>query len=152
LGGFFTDMAITVPVGKISQPAKRLIAATSKALEIALGEAKPGKTLNGLGTAVENYVTRQGFSVVRDLVGHGVGYTVHEEPEIFNYEFVSYGIRDTILMPGMVIAVEPMVNLGRAETKSGPDGFSIVTADGSLSAHFEHTVAITEKGNVVITE
>jgi len=152
LGGFFTDMAITVPVGKINKQAKRLIAATKKALEIAIGEAKPGNTLNALGMAVENYAARQGFSVVRDLVGHGVGYAVHEEPEVFNYEFVSYGIRDTALMPGMVIAIEPMINLGRAETKSGPDGFSIITADGSLSAHFEHTVAIMEKGNIVITE
>jgi methionyl aminopeptidase len=152
LGGFFTDTAMTVPAGKISQEAKRLIEATRKSLQIAIREARPGKTLNDLGIAVENYVKSEGFSIVKDLVGHGVGYQVHEDPEVFNYEFASYGIPDTVLKPGMVIAIEPMVNLGKSETKSGPDGFSFVTADGSLSAHFEHTVAITEKGNIIITE
>jgi len=152
LGGFYTDMAVTVPVGKIDKKAKRLIDATRKALEIAIKEAKPGNTLNQLGTAVENYIEKEGFSIVHDFVGHGVGHAVHEEPEVFNYEFVSYGIRDTVLKPGMVIAIEPMVNMGKSETKGGSNGFSILTADGSLSAHFEHTVAITEKGNTVITE
>lgn len=151
-GGYFTDMAITVPVGKIDKKVKKLLAVTRKALEIGISEAKPGGTLNMLGTAIENYVVREGFSVVRDLVGHGVGHHVHEEPEVFNYEFVSYGIRDTVLKPGMVIAIEPMVNMGRSEIKTGRDGFSLVTADGSLSAHFEHTIAITEKGKIIITE
>jgi methionyl aminopeptidase len=152
LGGFYTDTAITVPVGRIDKKIKKLLEATKKALEIAIKEARPNNTLNALGTAVENYILTQGFSVVRDLVGHGVGHGVHEDPEVFNYEFVSYGIRDTVLKPGMVIAIEPMVNMGKSETKSGSNGFSILTADGSLSAHFEHTVAITEKGNIVITE
>jgi methionyl aminopeptidase len=151
-GGYFTDMAITVPVGKIDKKIKKLLAVTRRALEIGISEAKPNGTLNKLGTAIENYVTSKGFIVVRDLVGHGVGHQVHEEPEVFNYEFVSYGIRDTIFKPGMVIAIEPMVNMGRSETKAGRDGFSIVTADGGLSAHFEHTVAITERGNIIITE
>ena len=152
LGGFYTDMTVTVPVGKIGKKAKKLIEVTRKALTIAIKEAQPNKTLNQLGIAVQNFVEKEGFSVVRDLVGHGVGYEVHEEPEVFNYEFVSYGIRDTVLKPGMVIAIEPMVNAGKSGIKSGPDGFSILTADGSLSAHFEHTVAIMEKGNIVITE
>ncbi len=152
LGGFYTDMTLTVPVGKISPKVKKLVQITRLALEVGIKLAKPGNTLNQLGTAIQNFVEKEGYSVVRDLVGHGVGHQVHEDPEVFNYEFVSYGIRDTVLKPGMVIAIEPMVNLGRAETRSGPDGFSIVTADGSLSAHFEHTVAITEKGNIVITE
>jgi methionyl aminopeptidase len=151
-GGFFTDMTVTVPVGKISKEAKKLIKAAKKSLEIAISLAKPGNTLNAIGMAVENYVNAQGFSVVKDLVGHGVGHGVHEEPEVFNYEFASYGIRDTVLKSGMVIAIEPMVNMGKSGTKTGSDGFSIITADGSLSAHFEHTVAITEKGNIVITE
>jgi methionyl aminopeptidase len=151
-GGYFTDMAVTVPVGKIDKKVKKLLAVTKRALEIGIHEAKSGNTLNMLGTAIENYVLSEGFAVVRDLVGHGVGHKVHEEPEVFNYEFVSYGIKDTVLKPGMVIAIEPMVNVGRSETKTGRDGFSIVTADGSLSAHFEHTVAITEKGKIVITE
>jgi len=152
LGGYYTDMTLTVPVGKIGQNAKHLLQAARRALEAGIKAAKPGNSLNQLGIAIQTLVEKKGYSVVRDLVGHGVGHQVHEDPEVFNYEFVSYGIRDTILKPGMVIAIEPMVNLGRAETKSGPDGFSIVTADGSLSAHFEHTVAITEKGNIVITE
>ena len=152
LGGFYTDMAVTVPIGKISKRASRLIEVTKRALIIGISQAQPGGSLNKMGQAIEKYVVQQGYAVVRDLVGHGVGYEVHEEPEVFNFEFVSYGIRDTILRPGMVIAIEPMVNLGRAETKTGPDGFSIITADGSLSAHFEHTVAITERGNIVITE
>ncbi|MDD5527856.1 MAG: type I methionyl aminopeptidase [Patescibacteria group bacterium] len=152
LGGFYTDMAITMPVGKINKKIKKLLAVTRRALDIAIKEAKPNGTLNQLGMAVQNFVEREGFSVVRDLVGHGVGHQVHEDPEVFNYEFVSYGIRDTVLKPGMVIAIEPMVNIGKSDTKSGSDGFSIITADGSLSAHFEHTVAITEKGNIIITE
>lgn len=151
-GGYFTDMAVTVPVGKIDKTAKKLLAVTRRALEIGISEAKPGNTLNMLGTAIESYVESQGFTVVRDLVGHGVGHKVHEEPEVFNYEFVSYGIKDTVLKPGMVIAIEPMVNAGRSETKTGRNGYSFVTADGSLSAHFEHTIAITEKGKIIITE
>jgi len=152
LGGFYTDMTVTVPVGKIDKKVRKLLDVTRRSLEIGIAQAKPGNTLNQLGTAIQAYVESQGFSVVRDLVGHGVGHQVHEDPEVFNYEFVSYGIRDTILRPGMVIAIEPMVNMGRAETKTGRDGFSIITADGSLSAHFEHTIAITEKGNIIITE
>jgi methionyl aminopeptidase len=152
LGGFYTDMALTVMVGKIDKEIKRLVDVTRKALEVGIKEAKPGNTLNKLGTAIQNFIEKEGFSVVRDLVGHGVGHQVHEEPEVFNYEFVSYGIPDTVLKPGMVIAIEPMVNIGRSDIKSGSDGFSLITADGSLSAHFEHTVAITEKGCIVITE
>jgi methionyl aminopeptidase len=152
LGGFYTDMTLTVPVGKINKESKRLVDVTRRALEVGIKEAKPGNTLNKLGTAIQNFIEKEGFSVVRDLVGHGVGHQVHEEPEVFNYEFVSYGIPDTVLKPGMVIAIEPMVNIGRSDIKSGSDGFSLVTADGSLSAHFEHTVAITEKGCIVITE
>jgi methionyl aminopeptidase len=152
LGGYYTDMSLSVPVGKVSRESKKLLDVTRKSLEIGIKEAKPGHTLNQLGSAIEAYVEKEGYSVVKDLVGHGVGHQVHEDPEVFNYEFVSYGIRDTVLKPGMVIAIEPMVNVGREETKTGKDGFSIITADGSLSAHFEHTVAITEKGCIVITE
>jgi methionyl aminopeptidase len=152
LGGFYTDMALTVLVGKVNKETKRLVDVTRKALEVGIKEAKPGNSLDKLGTAIQNYIEKEGFSVVRDLVGHGVGHQVHEEPEVFNYEFVSYGIPDTVLKPGMVIAIEPMVNIGRSDIKSGSDGFSIITADGSLSAHFEHTIAITEKGCIVITE
>jgi methionyl aminopeptidase len=152
LGGYYTDSTLTVPVGKISKEAKKLLDVTRKSLEIGIKYAKPGNTLNQLGTVIENYVEKNGYSVVKDLVGHGVGHQVHEDPEVFNYEFVSYGIRDTVLKPGMVIAIEPMVNVGKANIKEGSNGFSYLTADGSLSAHFEHTIAITEKGNIVITE
>jgi methionyl aminopeptidase len=152
LGGYYTDMATTVAVGKVNKNAKQLMDVTRRALEVGIKEARPGNTLNNLGTAIQDFVEKEGFSVVKDLVGHGVGHRVHEEPEVFNYEFVSYGIRDTVLKPGMVIAIEPMVNFGREGTKTGSDGFSILTADGSLSAHFEHTIAITEKGKIIITE
>ena len=153
LGGFYTDMAITVPVGKIDKKAKKLIEVTKRSLEIAIAEAKPGKSLNSMGRAIQKYVEKNGFNVVRDLVGHGVGYAVHEEgPEVFNFEFKEYGIPDTILKPGAVIAIEPMVTMGDYRIKTGQDGLSIVTSDGSLAAHFEHTIAITEKGNIIITE
>lgn len=150
-GGFYTDMAETVAVGKISKEAMKLIETTRKSLELAIKKVKPGNTLNDIGKTIQNYAEKRGFSVVRDLVGHGVGYRVHEEPEVFNYDFVSDGIKDIVLEQGMVIAIEPMINAGGWRTKSGRDGFSVVTADGSLSAHFEHTVAVTESGSIVIT-
>jgi methionyl aminopeptidase len=152
-GGFYTDMATTVAIGKIDRQAKKLMEVTKKSLEIGIKEAKPGNTLNQLGREIQKYVEKNGFNVVRDLVGHGVGYEVHEEaPEVFNYEFKEYGIPDTVLKPGMVIAIEPMVTAGDYNIKTGADGLVIVTADGSLAAHFEHTVAITETGNIIITE
>jgi methionyl aminopeptidase len=152
-GGFYTDTALTVLIGRASAEKEKLLKVTKKALAVGIAEARPGNTLNNLGKAIQKYVEKNGFAVVRDLVGHGVGYQVHEDdPQVFNYEFVEYGIPDTVLLPGMVIAIEPMVTNGDWRIKSGPGGFSLVTADGSLSAHFEHTVAITEKGNIVITE
>jgi methionyl aminopeptidase len=152
-GGFYTDTALTVIVGKKNSKIEKLLRVTKKALEIGISEAKPGNTLNNLGRAIQKYVEKNGFSVVRDLVGHGVGYQVHEDaPEVFNYDFSDYGIPDTTLKPGMVIAIEPMVTNGDWRIKEGKDGFSFVTADGSIAAHFEHTVAILDKGNVVITE
>lgn len=152
-GGFYTDMAGTVAIGTVNNKTKKLIETTRKALAIGIAEARPGNTLSNLGKAIQKYVEKRGFSVVRDLVGHGVGFKVHEdEPQIFNYDFTQYGIPDMVLVPGMVIAIEPMVTAGSWKIKTGPGGMAIVTADGSLSAHFEHTVAITEKGNIVITE
>ncbi len=152
-GGFYTDTALTVIIGKKNPKMEKLLRVTRKSLEIGISEAKPGNTLNNLGRAIQKYVEKNGFSVVRDLVGHGVGYQVHEDaPEVFNYDFSDYGIPDTVLKPGMVIAIEPMVTAGSWRIKEGKGDFSIVTADGSTAAHFEHTVAITEKGNVVITE
>jgi methionyl aminopeptidase len=152
-GGFYTDTALTVPIGKVGARNEKLIKVTKSALKIGISEARPGNSLNNLGRAIQKYVEKNGFSVVRDLVGHGVGYEVHEEdPQVFNCEFVDYGIPDTILRPGMVIAIEPMVTAGDWRIKTGRGGYAVVTADGSAAAHFEHTVAITEKGNVIITE
>lgn len=151
-GGFYTDMARTVPVGKINKKTKKLLRVTKRSLEFAIKVSKPGNTLNDIGKTIQEYVESEGFSVVRDLVGHGVGYDVHEEPQVFNYDFSKSNIEDIKLIPGMVIAIEPMVNMGGPAIETGDDNFAVVTSDGKLSAHFEHTVAITKKGNIVITE
>ena len=148
--GYYTDMAVTLPVGKISKEARRLLAATKKCLELAVKEIRPEITLNIVSKTIQNYIESQGLAVVRDLVGHGVGTAVHEEPQIPNYEVESSN--KIILKPGMVLAIEPMVNIGDYAIKSLRDGFTIVTADGSLSAHFEHTVVVTEKGCEILTK
>lgn len=150
--GFYTDMAITVPVGKISAEAKKLIKATKKSLDLAIAAVKPGNYLSDIGRAVQNYIESQGFSVVRDLVGHGVGYAVHEDPQIPNFIAKNGKFQDVELRPGMVLAIEPMVNNGSPEIKSMLDGFTIETLDGGLSAHFEHTVVVSENGCEVLTK
>jgi methionyl aminopeptidase len=150
--GFYTDMAVTIPVGKISAEAKKLIKATKKSLGMAIAEVKPGNHLSDIGRAVQNCIESQGFSVVRDLVGHGVGYAVHEDPQIPNFIVKNGKFEDAELKPRMVLAIEPMVNAGSPEIKSMPDGFTIETLDGCLSAHFEHTVAVTDGGCEVLTE
>lgn len=152
--GYYTDMAATAAAGKIGKQAKKLINVTRKSLELAIKQVKPGNTLNDIGRAIRQYVEKQGFSVVRDLVGHGVGTAVHEEPQVPNYEILDGFNRseeNIILKPGMTIAIEPMVNAGGWKIKTGRDGLTILTADGGLSAHFEHTVAVTEKGCEVLT-
>jgi len=150
--GYYTDMAFTVGVGKISKEASKLIKATVKSLELAIKQVKPGNTLSDIAIAVQDYVEAHGFSVVRDLVGHGVGYAVHEDPQIPNYVAPEKKFDDVILRQGMVLAIEPMVNAGSYEIKSMPDGMTIKTVDGRLSAHFEHTVAVTKDGCKVLTE
>ncbi len=150
--GYYVDMAVTVPIGKVSREARKLIKATRKSLELAIKQVKPNNTLNNIAQAIQTYVEKHGFSVVRDLVGHGVGYSVHEDPQIPNYVIEGKKFDNIVLKPGMVLAIEPMVNAGSYEIKNAPDGFSIITADGSLSAHFEHTVAVTEKGCEVLTK
>lgn len=149
--GYYTDMSATVPVGKISKEAKKLINVTRKSLGLAIKQVKPGNSLNDIGRAIQQFVEAEGFSVVRELVGHGVGIAVHEEPQVPNYEINDNSMDNVILKPGMVIAIEPMVNVGGWKIKTADDGFTIVTADGSLSAHFEHTVAVMEKGREVLT-
>lgn len=144
--GFYTDMAVTVSVGKVNKEAKKLIKATRKSLDLAIKKIKPGNTLNDIGKTIQQFIEKQGFSVVRDLVGHGVGYDVHEDPQIPNFAIEGDKFENIVLKSGMVLAIEPMVNAGSYEIKNAPDGFSIKTADGSLSAHFEHTVAVTNDG------
>lgn len=144
---FNVDMAVTVNVGKISQQAKELIGITRKALEKGINQVKPQNTLGDIGYAIQKFVESKGLNVVRDLVGHGIGKELHEEPQVPNYGQRFSGV---VLEPGMVIAIEPMVTNGSYEVIQ--DGFSWKTKDGSLSVHFEHTVAVTKNGNVVLTK
>lgn len=148
--GYYTDMAATVAVGKVSREAQKLIRVTKRALILGIEQVRPGNSLNNIGKAIEQYVATSGFSVVRDLVGHGVGYDLHEDPQIPNYE-LSYN-KKIILKPGMVLAIEPMVNTGDFKVKTGADGLTILTVDGSLSAQFEHTVLVTEQGHEILTK
>lgn len=147
--GLITDGAITVPVGKISKEAKELIKVTKKALELAVAAAKPGGRVGDIGHAVESFVKPLGYGIVKILSGHGVGYSVHEDPYVPNFGRAGTGEK---LVPGMVIAIEPMLNLGTDEVYVTEDEYTYITADGKLSAHFEHTVAITEKGPVILTK
>jgi methionyl aminopeptidase len=146
--GFHADSAWTFPVGEVDDTAARLLKVTERALDAAISECRPGARLGDVGFAVEELATAEGFSLVREYAGHGVGRALHEEPWIPN--FGPRGRRE-ILAEGMTIAIEPMVNAGGAETKVLGDDWTVVTADGLLSAHFEHTVAITAEGHQVLT-
>lgn len=147
--GLFTDMAITVPVGKISQRAKGLIKVTKQALDIWIKNIKAGADLHQIARLVQEHIESAGYSVIRDLVGHGVGHAVHEDPQIPNYHIPGASL---ILKEGMVLALEPMVSLGDYRIRTQKDGWSIVTIDKSSSAHFEHTVVVTKNGCDVITK
>lgn len=146
--GFYLDMAETVGVGAISFEVQRLIRATKKALRLAIKKARPGATTGDVGNTIQRFVESQGFSVVREFVGHGIGRGLHEDPRVPNYGKRREG---DILRPGMVIAIEPIVTAGSYKLKKLPDGHGVATQDGSLAAHFEHTVAITEHGQEVLT-
>jgi methionyl aminopeptidase len=146
--GYFTDSATTVPVGAISAEAQRLLDVTKGALDAGIAAAVIGNHVGDIGAAVQAVVERAGFSVVRDLVGHGIGVEFHEEPQVPNYGKPK---RREKLVPGLTLAIEPMVNIGGPATKTLGDRWTIVTLDGSLSAHFEHTVAIAEGGPLVLT-
>jgi methionyl aminopeptidase len=148
LNGFYGDSAVTVAVGDVPEKTRELLRVTREALERAIGQAKVGGRLSDIGHAVQECVEAHGFSVVREFVGHGIGERLHEEPQIPNYGQAGRGPK---LAAGMVLAIEPMVAMGRPEVKVLGDGWTAVTKDGSLAAHFEHTVAVTAAGPLVLT-
>lgn len=148
--GYFTDTAITVVVGEIPKTTKELLRVTKEALEIGIEAAKPGNTVADIGRAIEQFVKSQGdYGIVRDLVGHGVGHAVHEDPRVPNY--YDKEMENWVLEPGVVIAIEPMIAVGHHAIETAEDGWTVRMKDRSLCAHFEHTVVITESGNVVAT-
>ncbi|XOU94525.1 MAG: type I methionyl aminopeptidase [Candidatus Kerfeldbacteria bacterium] len=146
--GLYTDMAKTVPVGKITKSNEKLLSVTKKSLELGISQARPGNKIGDIGFAVQNYAEKMGFSVVRTLVGHGVGHEVHEEPRVPNFGTKGQG---GDILEGMVLAIEPMLNIGKYDVETSSDQWTITTVDGSLSAHFEHTIAVTAKGAKVLT-
>jgi methionyl aminopeptidase len=147
--GFHGDAAMTVAVGKISDDASRLMTVTREALMKAIEQIRPGNRISDLSRAVQTHAESHGYTVVKDFVGHGIGRALHEEPQIPNY--IGSGLPDPRLRPGMVVAVEPMVNQGRAEVIVLDDKWTAVTVDRKLSAHFEHTIAVTENGPEILT-
>jgi methionyl aminopeptidase len=150
LDGYYSDSAVTVPVGQTLSPdLKKLLDVTEMSLKKAIQEVRVGKTVGDVGAAVQEYVEANGFSVVRDFVGHGIGTRMHEEPQVPNFGTRGHGTR---LREGMVLAIEPMVNMGKPGARVLDDKWTAVTEDGSYSAHFEHTVAVTRGGPLVLTE
>jgi methionyl aminopeptidase len=147
--GFYGDAAVTVAVGQVDEKAARLLEVTEKSLYAGIEMARPGNRLSDVGHAVQACVENAGFSVVKKFVGHGIGKSLHEEPQIPNYGEPGRGIR---LKPGMTLAIEPMVNMGGHEVDILDDGWTAVTRDGSLSAHFEHTIAITPDGPEILSQ
>lgn len=146
--GFHGDNAFTFPCGKISADAQALLDATKESLYEGINKALAGNRTGDIGSAVQQYVEARSYSVVREYVGHGVGAKLHEDPSVPNYGFAGHGTR---LIPGMTIAIEPMVNQGKHYTRKLNDGWTVLTVDGKLSAHFEHTVAITPDGPKIMT-
>lgn len=147
--GFFTDMAVTIPIGKVSAEAEKLIAVTKHSLELGIAQAKAGNFVENISRAVQEYVEAEGFTIVRQFVGHGVGYAVHEDPRVPNY--IGPKQQKVKLEPGLVIAIEPMVNAGGPEVEILDDGWTVGTADGGLCVHFEHTIAITKNSPEILT-
>ena len=147
--GYHGDNAATFAVGDVSPEAKRLISVTEESLYEGIKAARAGSRVGDISNAIQSYVESRGFSVVREYVGHGVGTKLHEAPEIPNFGTPGRGIR---LLPGMTIAIEPMINVGGSAVKVLPDGWTVLTKDGSLSAHFEHTIAITSDGPQIMTK
>jgi methionyl aminopeptidase len=148
LDGYYGDSAITVPVGAISESAQRLLRVTEEALELAIEKVRLGNRVGDVSATVQQYAERNGYSVVREFVGHGIGKALHEEPQVPNFGQAGYGV---LLKAGMVLAIEPMVNAGGPGVRVLDDNWTAVTADGKLSAHFEHMVAVTQNGPDVLT-
>lgn len=148
-GGLFTDSALTVPVGEVEPGVRKLLAATEEALAVGIKAVRPGNTLGDIGAAIEEVAKRNGLGIVRDLAGHGVGHHVHEAPFVPNYGKRGTGLT---LKAGMVLALEPMFTLGAEQVNYSDDGYTVITADGSLAAHFEHTVAVTDHGAEILTQ
>jgi methionyl aminopeptidase len=146
--GFYGDAAVTVPVGQVSEGARRLIETTEEALRRGIEKATAKHRLHDIGAAVQTYAEARGYSVVREYVGHGIGRELHEAPQVPNFGDPDTGIR---LRPGMTLAIEPMINAGGKDVETLDDGWTVVTRDRSLSAHFEHTIAITENGTEILT-
>ncbi len=146
--GFYGDAALTYKVGDIAKKTEKLLSVTEDSLYDGIREAKEGNRLHDISHAIQSYVEKAGFSVVREFVGHGIGRSLHEEPQIPNYGEKGTGIR---LKKGMVFAIEPMVNMGKSDVMIKDNGWTAVTKDGSLSAHFEHTIAITENGADILS-
>jgi methionyl aminopeptidase len=148
IGGFYGDSAVTVPVGRIPERTEALLRVTRESLDRAIAQVRAGGRLSDISHAVQQWVEAHGFAIVREFVGHGIGERLHEEPQIPNYGPPGRGPK---LAEGMVLAIEPMVAMGRPETKVLKDGWTAVTRDGSLAAHFEHTVAVTKNGPLILT-
>ena len=146
--GFYTDMAVTVGVGKIDRPTEKLMVVTAKSLQLGIAQVKPGNHVGDISVAVQKYAEAEGFGVIRNLPGHGVGRKVHEPPQVPNFGKPGDGPK---LKVGMVLALEPMLSVGDHETVLAEDGWTFKMKDGGLSAHFEHTVVVTEKGHEVLT-
>lgn len=146
--GFHGDLAVTVPVGKVSAEVAKLLQVTREALEVGIRAVRPDGHLGDVGAAIQRYVEAHGFTVVREFAGHGIGKRLHEEPQIPNFGRAGNGV---ILRPGMTLAIEPMVNMGTSEVGMDPDGWTVRTRDHKPSAHFEHTVAVSKDGPVVLT-
>jgi len=147
--GYFGDAALSLPVGEVSEEAQRLLQVAREALLAGIAEARPGNRVGDISHAIQTHAESSGFSVVRTLVGHGIGREMHEEPQVPNFGPPARGPR---LMTGQVLAIEPMINMGGHEVKVQPDGWTVVTRDGSLSAHFEHTVAVGENGPEILSD
>ncbi len=147
--GYFSDMAVTLPVGKVDQGKRKLLEITRQSLDLGIKQARTGNYLTDISHSIQSFTEAQGFSVVRQFVGHGIGSALHEDPEIPNFGEPHSG---PLLKSGMVLAIEPMINMGSWECLILENGWTAVTKDGAASAHFEHTVAITDKGPVILTQ